>query len=358
MSTPFSDDDLQAAIEAGALTPEAAEGFRQFVAARRATPLADEESFRLLTGFNDIFIAIAILLSLSALAWLSGDLLGPNRSAGWASSAATVAIASWALAEFFTRRRRMALPSILLLIAFVGAVSGVVFTMVADGHAVSSVAGSLRLAAVGAGGAAAAWVHWLRFRVPITVAAGAVTGGLALVVAIEGATNSLDVGRIAMIVVGATIFALAMWWDLGDRERKTRRADVAFWLHLAAAPMIVHPVFGALGYVGASALAFGAAPTASDSQVEHALIACALYLGLTLVALIVDRRALMVSALAYMLYAMNELLRSAGALGASFALTALVAGAALLLLGAFWSAARRLTLRPLPAAWRARLPPG
>jgi hypothetical protein len=30
-----------------------------------------------------------------------------------------------------------------------------------------------------------------------------------------------------------------MWWDSSDRARLTRRSDVAFWLHLLAAPMIV-----------------------------------------------------------------------------------------------------------------------
>src|SRR2546430_3225670 len=39
------------------------------------------------------------------------------------------------------------------------------------------------------------------------------------------------------------MFLFAMWWDGSDRARLTRRSDVAFWLHLLAAPMIVHPVF-------------------------------------------------------------------------------------------------------------------
>src|SRR5438874_3733945 len=32
----------------------------------------------------------------------------------------------------------------------------------------------------------------------------------------------------------------AMAFDASDRERATRRADCAFWLHLLAAPLIVH----------------------------------------------------------------------------------------------------------------------
>jgi hypothetical protein len=44
-----------------------------------------------------------------------------------------------------------------------------------------------------------------------------------------------------VLVLGIGTFLFAMWWDSSDRARLTRRADVAFWLHLLAAPMIVHP---------------------------------------------------------------------------------------------------------------------
>jgi hypothetical protein len=73
--------------------------------------------------------------------------------------------------------------------------------------------------------------------------------------------------------------------------------------------------------------------------------------------LIVDRRALMVSSLAYLIYAMNALFHATGALTTSFALSALIVGAALLLLSAFWATARRGVLRLAPTAWRPFLPP-
>ena len=75
-------------------------------------------------------------------------------------------------------------------------------------------------------------------------------------------------------------------------------------------------------------------------------------------ALLIDRRALMVSSLAYFLYAMSHLFRATGALSLSLALAALAVGSALLLLSAFWSPARRAALRLAPAGLRARLPAG
>ncbi len=61
---------------------------------------------------------------------------------------------------------------------------------------------------------------------------------------VEQAKN-LILGFVLLLGIGTFLFA--MWWDSSDRARLTRRADVAFWLHLLAAPMIVHPVFTLLG---------------------------------------------------------------------------------------------------------------
>ena len=72
--------------------------------------------------------------------------------------------------------------------------------------------------------------------------------------------------------------------------------------------------------------------------------------------LAVDRRALLVSALFYVVYAMVALFKAAGTLSASFALTALVIGSALLLLSALWHRVRAAVLTLFPAGLRARLP--
>jgi peptidoglycan/LPS O-acetylase OafA/YrhL len=108
---------------------------------------------------------------------------------------------------------------------------------------------------IGAGaasaGALAAFVHWKRFRVPITVAAGAASVAaivVALIAAFIGDTPStMDIVLGVVLLLGIGVFLHAMRWDSSDPSRITRRSDVAFWLHLLAAPMIVHPVFTLLG---------------------------------------------------------------------------------------------------------------
>ncbi|MDG1445837.1 MAG: hypothetical protein P8Q15_05730 [Methylophilaceae bacterium] len=62
------------------------------------------------------------------------------------------AITAWGLAEYFVRMRRMALSAIVLLLAFIideGAQAFIIPSLIAT---------------------IAAWLHWRRFQVPITIA--------------------------------------------------------------------------------------------------------------------------------------------------------------------------------------------
>ena len=126
----YSESDLQDAVAAGALTPASAQALRDHVARLRASSV-DEEHFRLLTGFNDIFVAIASVILLVAVAGLGNEVhLGittPHQPSF--VSGLFVAGTAWGLAEYFTRRLRMALPSILLLLAFVGGIAFTVFVL-------------------------------------------------------------------------------------------------------------------------------------------------------------------------------------------------------------------------------------
>ena len=149
-----------------------------------------------------------------------------------------------------------------------------------------------------------------------------------------------------MIASGVAVFAFAMRWDMSDPERKTHRADIAFWLHLVAAPLIAHPLFHAMGVFDNGNLAPGTA-----------LGVIALYLAFGLVALAVDRRALLVSALVYVMAALYALIHGANADAGGVAFAALIVGGGLLTLSALWATARRALLRTVPPAWTHRLPP-
>ena len=243
----------------------------------------------------------------------------------------------------------------MLLLAFVGGiflasgfglVVGVGEARLEDNAVLGGILGAL----AGAIATGAAWLHWKRFRVPITIAAGAAAVSaiaVGLLVATLGGVEGQNIQNIILgfvLLLGIGVFLFAMRWDASDPSRITRRSDVAFWLHLLAAPMIVHPVFTLLGLNDGSA------------TIAEGFVVIALYVVLGLAALAIDRRALLVSALAYVLYALSELFKQVGAVELNVALTALVIGSALLLLSAYWHQARSLVVRQLPEGLRTRLP--
>jgi hypothetical protein len=360
----YSQQELDDAVASGVIKAADADALRAYIEGQRSTAIPDEEQFRLITGFNDIFVSIAAAILLFAVGWIGQSIgqatgivitedgkFGPSFLAPLA-----VAITSWALALFFTAKRRMALPSILLLLTFVGGIlasTGFLLVQIVgpdrindQNTALAATIGGVSAAVAAAG----AWLHWRHFHVPITVAAGAAAVAgifLAVIVAIVQPDNSKSAQDLILgfiLLLGIGVFLFAMWWDASDRARITRRSDVAFWLHLLAAPMIAHPIFTLLG------LNSGTVGTG------EALVVVGLYVLFGLTALAIDRRALLVSALAYVLYALTELFKQFGAVELNVALTALIIGSALLLLSAYWHQARRLIVIRLPSNLQARLP--
>lgn len=376
----YSEEDIDSAVAAGALDATAAAKLREHMSSVRELPRGDEESFRLVTSFNDIFVTIGVVILLVAVGSIAGTLASPTSAETILSGALAVLLASgavaltaWFLAEVFTRRRRMALPSIVLLIAFVwsifiasaallaiplGAIAGVnaLNDRAFEENDVSDTLGVILLVAwmLGAGALTvfAAWRHWRRFMVPITIAAGAsaLVGSVLGAIALTDQVLSDGRGTVSMLplilIAGLAVFAFAMRWDMSDRERTTRRSDVAFWLHLTAAPMIAHPLFASLGVMdGGGAIG-----------ILGAVGVIAVYVLFGLVALAIDRRALLVSALAYVLAALTFLFDRFGAVQLNFAFTALIIGSALLTLSAFWAPIRARVVSWLPGNWQARLP--
>ncbi|MBS7696962.1 MULTISPECIES: hypothetical protein [unclassified Chelatococcus] len=340
---------ILSADQAGALNRLAAELAGEAHPPIQRTP--DDEALRLITGFADIFVTLGLVLFLGAVRYIGGVLL-PDLGLSWL----VLALVAWLLAEFFTRRRRMALPSIVLLAVFASATflallhGFAVLTGDADiaaGNYLAFVNGYPMFTSVAAlVTSVAAFLHYLRFRVPITVAAGVVALAGALFAGLLAAAPEIVRPHVTalLFVLGVAIFVLAMRFDMSDRARLTRRTDVAFWLHLAAAPMIVHPLFAGIG------ADFGAV------SLGQAIAILGAFLALGIVAVIIDRRAILVSGLIYAGIACGTLLRNAGASDLMLPATLLVLGAFILLLSAGWQPLRGLLLRGLPANLTLRLP--
>ena len=312
----YSDDDLNLAVKNEIFTQASVDDFRQSFSSLKNTPRVDEENFRLIGGFNDIFVVIACALLLFS-SFFALKLINHSLS-----FFVLVAL-SWGLSEFFVLKKKMSLPAILLLIAFVGGI----FAIISPFSTIAAAAAST----------IAAYVHWLRFKVPITIAAGTLA---AIGVIISGILSIFPSSKdwIFIILAGCGIasFFLAMYWDSADITRTTRKSDVAFWLHLASAPLIIHPIFSGLGVLD------------GNESLITLFFVIVLYILMTLISITIDRRAFMVSSLAYVLYALSTIIKTYGGVGYSFALTGVFMGAVLLLLSAFWHVARKYLVSKLP----------
>lgn len=327
----YTNEDLKNAVNEGIFTQSDVEKFRTFISDTHNSPSVDEENFRLISGFNDIFVVIASILLLLSASWVSDD-ISPQLSA------LVVAILSWGLAEFFVRKRKMSLPAIVLLISFVSSVFLGVSRMFESTTEVS-----LMFSAAAA--VIAAFIHWKRFAVPITVAAGVMALVLFLITMfLTISENFTDYIEYVVFLLGIATFLLAMYWDASDTKRLTRNSDVAFWLHLLSAPLIVHPVFAISGIF------------TQNAGNETILIIVILYLVLSAISLIVDRRVFMVSSLVYVLYALNTLFKTYGIENNSFALTGILIGFSLLMLSGYWSKTRSFLLRFIPQYIRNKVP--
>jgi hypothetical protein len=338
------DEHLDHAVAVGAITAEQAQRLREI--ARRSEPLGtprepepgpDEERFRLIGGFNDVFVTIGLFLLMFALFALAATF---GHALVFTAAGCVLA---WALSEVFARHMRLALPSIVLSVMLAYALGSLVtllygLVIPGAGPEIDKSIG-LRLVLFGAGATLAGLLHYARFRVPID--AGVIAGSLVLVV-YGAASMAAPIwtehnGALLLGLLGLAVFAAALRIDATDPERLTRRSDIAFWLHLVAAPIIVHAIIPDYG-------------TGPGGEIDSGWSATALimFVGLGLVALVIDRRALLVSGLTYAGIALAYLLSNHVDKGMRLSLTLLALAVLVLGLSVGWRSLRALLLPALP----------
>jgi hypothetical protein len=353
------DAHLDGAVEEGIITAAQAKALRDFAARHeraRSRALGRDERFRFMRGFNDFFFATGVVMLGAGLMYFAG-----TGAAGNVLGAAVL----WALAELLVGRMRLVLPGILIACLFVGmlyrAVPFDLFPVPAPGMPIVTRAPSTWIdlfmgggtltrtlapatvalkALIGSGAAA---LFYARFRLPFALLL--VAGGL--VVAIAALSNAQS---LVLLLCGLAVFAVAMAFDASDRERLSRRSDCAFWLHLLAAPLIVHSLIAA------------AVPGLDFSKLtpQAALAIVVIVLALALIAVMIDRRALLVSTLSYLGIVIAYAIRNAGVnapVDQIFFSTLVLLGALVLVLGVGWQPLRRALMLALPKSLLDRLPP-
>lgn len=362
--------DLANAVSEGIITGEQAEQLHAFskrIHANDDSPRFQEletrdEPFRLLRGFRDIFIALGILfLSIGATVLnftITGNALShlslkadAERSLiefmTGAVGAAILLIMGIVIAEIVTRKLRLPLSSLILSLA-IALWAGAFGMQIAAPAASLLTESAIQFKSISfvlffLSAFIGISLFYVRYRLPFVmlVVAGTLVGlGISIIKSIFPDLETHDL-RFVIGGLGFIVFLFAMNFDLKDRLRITRLSENAFWLHLLAAPLMIHSI-----------LAQG-----SWDQINTPLILI-VFAILTLIALIIDRRAFLVSSLLYMGGAFTQIVTALG-LDSSlqFAVPVLFIGLLVVVLGIGWSPLRRLIMTIVPSAIASRVPP-
>ncbi|ANK86673.1 MULTISPECIES: hypothetical protein [unclassified Rhizobium] len=307
---------------------------------------SDTETPRFVRGFHDVLITIGVIVALVGL-WGLAPLYA-------------VPVAIIVLSEILVRRQRLALPAVSLTVAlfcWTFLLMSRVFT-----PWTSEIGADLTQFV--AGFPILLCVYYARYRVPLSLAltimstlALVLTLLLRLVQWLSGNpaffVDHLGVLAAVAFVCALGLFATALYFDLGDRLRRTTRSDIAFWLHLGAAPALLYSTVSLLSF-GEAGHIFDLANMSARTPVVVATVA-----ALMLIGLVIDRRAFVTSGLLSLGVAIFSVVRKGNATVDTYIFTTLiVVGAIVLIIGTGWMPLRRLVLRALPPAIANRLPPG
>lgn len=311
----ISRDLLQAAADKDVIQQNQIEPLLDFIQQRESAteqPVESnnsEEPLRFVRGFGDVFITLGIILLVLAI-----NMLSLSGYLYFLPVAGFIIMAEW-----LVRVRRLSLPGIAILISILYFVN----KAIAFDHENATVIGLgiLSLASL---------FFYLRYKMPFSllpVAAG--------VVAIAVVQIGADLIEYPIIFsgLGLVVFIVAMSFDIRDTARQTHLSDSAFWLHLLAAPLIIHGFMISVLFSQQQWLA----------DISHAVFIVLFFIGILLIALLLDRRAMLVATQIYMVYAVTQLLE--GQLGSTQNIVIyvlLILGFAIIFFGTYWYKTRRL----------------
>ena len=351
----FSPADLRAAVAAGLVSEAQAAGITALAhdrAGKRAALPAEDEPFEFFRGFAEIFIAIGLAILLGGLALLLGVIGGVTILI---LIPAIIAAVAWAMAGYFTLKRRMNLPSMVLVSAYSGGIYVSVLTLLSQMDL--GLKGVAFTSAALTAGAVLVWFR--RFRLPFSMFVFGIFALLATYALftrynpggtfddIEGWARSFAPRAnltLASFVFGIGAFVGAMWFDMQDPHRIGRHSATAFWLHLLAGAALVNSIAGNI---------YGAGGSAAILPTTLALLIFAL------IALIIDRRSMLTAGIAYIGAVIYWAVAGDGSADAmDWAKILIILGAFFTVLGTWWVQMRAGLMRALPHfPGKDRLPP-
>ncbi|MCP4489454.1 MAG: hypothetical protein GY820_19395 [Gammaproteobacteria bacterium] len=307
----ISKELLQNAADKGIIQTHQIQPLLHFCETRQASPgnSVHEEPLKFIRSFGDVFITLGVVLLVVAI-----NMIELSGYAYLLPVAGFVVVAEW-----LVRVRRLALPGIAILIAILFFVN----QAIAFDHENASVYGLGILTVVSLS-------FYLRYKMPFSLLP--LAAGLVAIAVIQIGVDILGQPFI-FAGLGLIVFIVAMLFDIRDTGRQSHLSDSAFWLHLLASPLIVHGAMTSLLFSGASWL----------QAVDREVIIILFFLVFLLLALLLDRRAMLVSTQLYMIYALTQIFE--GQLDSTqnvmiFVLMAV--GLLVIFFGSYWYKTRRL----------------
>jgi len=268
-----------------------------------------EEPLRFIRSFGDVFITLGVVLLVIAINMLS--------LSGYLYFIPVIGFII--MAEWLVRVRRLALPGIAILIVILYFVN----KAIGFDHDNATIAGLGILSFT-------SFIFYLRYRMPFSLLP--LAAGLVAIAVIQ---IGVDVIQHPVIFsgLGLLVFIVAMSFDVRDTTRQTHLSDSAFWLHLLASPLIVHGAMISVLFSNHERL------QAIDGEVFIVLF----FTLFLLVALLLDRRAMLVSTQIYMIYALTQILEGQFDSSQNMVIyVMMLLGFVVIFFGTYWYKTRRL----------------
>lgn len=310
----------------------------------------EEENIKFAGGFGNVFIALGI-----------GTLLyGILQTALVESAVGIVGISvfCWALAEVVCTWQKRTLPGIVTAIGFVLSIGSSTYFYLSGKHPATffdrldlllltqdKIIWLLPLCTF-----AASIVFYFRFRLPFSLFLAAISFALTLILGIFSIVDVVQFTTIvipSLILSGLILFATALYFDISDRRRISSHADNAFWLHLVASPLIVHSIMWQVAIWITETNGFSAVAI-KNSAPELSFVVLCIFVLLMVLALIIDRRAMLVSSLVYVTVAIGYLGSQTGGVASATSFVPIILGGGILSVGIGWQALRKILFRILP----------
>jgi len=268
-----------------------------------------EEPLKFIRSFGDVFITIGIILLVLAI-----NMMEISGYAYFIPAAGFILVSEW-----LVRVRKLALPGIAILLAILYFVN----KAIDFNHEQATTFGLAILSLT-------SLIYYLRYRMPFSLLP--LVSGLIGIVIIQ---LGLDILRYPIIVAGLgfMVFMVAMSFDMLDTKRVSHLSDSAFWLHLLASPLMVHGLmFTTLRSKHQWVQSF-------DAEI----IIISFFALFFLLALLVDRRAMLISTQLYVIYAVTQLLQNQIS-GTQNVMMYVMFGLGIFVLffGTYWYLARRI----------------